>query len=610
MYFAWLMLTVIVSGTANAQDANELNKLRLAQSLEQAGEFAQALPFYQQLYKAHPDNFVYFDGLRRTYISLREFPEAAELIRSRLKSNPNDVVLLSQLGDLYYKEGKLDSANATWNSALAVNPKDMNAYRFVAQMMVEDDLYDRAVEVYKEGERKTGSKTAFVTEIAHVYFLTMNYRGSIVELLQLLDSKRDEASYVYIESQIAGYSSSKEAMDAFIEEMSLEVKDHTDNVDYHRLLAFLYMEEKNYPAAYGIYSWLDNHLSSGGAELLSFADRAFNDGSYKPAADAYREVSETAKDRSIIAKALMGYAYSLRKMGTHDYSEDDLPCSTTDSLKELNASLATFLDVVNDYGNSQYAGPAAMNSIEIEMDYFHNFPLAERFLSQYRQLLLPFGNAVPVLRARLYIMEGNLKAALSEALTTLEITKAEADPYYDRLQFEAALSLYYMGLFDSSSYYLKKISEDPSSDAANDAIRLNDLIDDNKGNPDALKEYASAQAMEISDRVPQAAATLESILKSYPQVPLAANARFDLASEFCRMGNVKAALQNYSELAADSLGIFADHAQLRICVIYEKTLHDKAKAISEYESFLSRFPNSIYQNRVREMLQGLLGPNS
>lgn len=600
----------IFIGNVFAQNVDELNKLRVAQALEQAGDFDKALPFYKQLYDAHPDNYIYFDDLRRTYISLRDYSAAADLIRSRLAISPNDVVLLSQLGDLYYKEGKPDSAGIVWNNALEVNPKDINAYRFVAQTMVNDNLYDRAVEVYKEGEEKTGSETAFVTDIAHVYFLNLNYRGSITELLKLFDSKNNESAYSYVESQLAQYSSSKEAMSSFTSVMEEKIKNNSGSIPYRQLLAFLYMQQKDYTSAYSVYKWLDDRLRSGGSEILAFADRAFDDGAYRPAAAAYKEVSESAKVSALVVRALMGYANSLRSIGVRDYSDEDMPCSSNDSLTDLNASLSTYRRIVTDFGNTDYAGPAAMNSIDIEMNYLHDYAEAERLFSKYRGLLDSYGEGLSLLRARLYIKEGNFKASLLESQRILTRADEADDPYYNQVQYEAAISLYCLGMFDSSTYYLKRISANPSSDAADDAIRLYNLISDNKGNSGALNEYASAQAMEMSNRVPEEAATLEDILKKYPSVPLTDNTVFDLAAAYCKMGNVKQSLEFYSRLAADSTGIFADKAQFRIGRIYQETLHDKQKAISEYESFLARFPNSIYQNRVRQILQELLGPNS
>lgn len=54
------VVIVLISFTAAAysQSSDELNKLRIAQALEQAGEYSKAIDFYKQLYDADPGNFI------------------------------------------------------------------------------------------------------------------------------------------------------------------------------------------------------------------------------------------------------------------------------------------------------------------------------------------------------------------------------------------------------------------------------------------------------------------------------------------------------------------------------------------------------------------------
>ena len=610
IYFALIIVVVLFAGQAYSQTADELNKFRIAEALEQAGEYDKALDFYKQLYQIAPNNFVYFDGLRRTYMYLKKYYDAEDLIRNRLRSDLTNIVLLCQLGDAYYKGGTPDSPIAVWDKALTISPTNPNTYRVVADVLVKKRLFDKAIEVYKKGESATNSKAMFVTEIARLYFLNMNYRESLHELLKLLQLQNKNSAAAYIQSQLGAYSSSREAVDQFTDEMEKEVRSDHDNVEYRRLLSFLYMEQKNYTAAYETYKWLDERSGSNGAELLAFADRAYNDEAYDVAANAYREVSDFSKENSVVVQALLGYGSSLRKLGEKNYSEDDSPCAVSDTLKDLNASLSVYDRIIKEFSNTQYVSVAVRNAVEIKMKYFHDFAGAERLLAE-------FGNTIPLYRydwtltrIELYTMEGKFNDALTAALGVVQSNKAPDNGLYDRIEFQAALALYYLGNYDSSTYYLKRITSNPMSDAANEAIQLLNTISDNSGNPEALREFASAGAMEASNRLPEAAATLEEILKNYPQIPLADIARLDLASAYCRMGKASEALKYYSVLAEDSTGIFADRAQFRVGRIYQETLHDKNKAIEEYESLLIRFPNSIYQDKVRAIIRDLLSGKS
>ncbi len=610
------IVLLLFAAAAFSQTADELNKLRIAQALEQAGEFGRALDFYKQLYDSNPDNFVYFDGLRRAYMNLKEYEKAETIIRARLVSDPKNISLYCELGDAYFEGGSPDSAMDIWNRAIKVDPQNPGVYQAVADVMTQNRLFEKAIGVYREGERTTPHKSGFVIQIARLYFYNMNYAESVGELLKLFRSDNKNMALAYIESQLGSYSSSREAVDRFTEEMEKQVDNKPDDIYYRRVLAFLYMEQKDFHDAYGTYKWLDERSGSKGIELLTFAERAYNDEAYTVAANAYDEASHLSSVGPVISRAIMGYANSLRMLGEKDYSADDRPCASDDTLKDLNAALAAYDRIISEYPKTEYLSPAVLSSIEIMMYYFHNLNGSEKLFSEYGTFPPEYAQQAALTRIELYMMDGRFNDALTESLR--EGSAIAADPqnaavdvnYLSRMRYEAARALYYLGNFDSAAYYLNQVTSNPMSDAANEAIQLSNLIENNKGVPGALKEYASADAMEVSGRIPEAALQLEKVVKSYPQMPLAANAEFELAGAYCMMGKVGEALKCYSDLAEDSAGIFADRAQFRIAKIYEVTLHDKNRAIQEYETFLARFPNSIYQDKVRDILRQLLGNNS
>lgn len=589
-------------------NVEELNKYRIAQALEQAGEYEKALDFYRELYRSFPNNIVYFDGLRRIYVALKKYDDAKQLLESRLAAEPSNVVLICQLGDTYFKNAQADSASIVWDKGLAIDPKNPNTYRAVAGAMADNRLFDEAVEVYRKGESSGIPGLTFSNDIARLYFLHAEYAQSLRELLNQLQGQRTPFVLSNIEAEIGTYSSSKDAVEQFTLEMEKQVSAHPDDADFRRLLGFLYMETKNYSAAYSTYKWLDGHSGSVGSELFQFAANAYYAEAYDVAANAYMEAAGLSKDKSVVAQSLLGNAASLQRWGEKDFVDDDRPCSTTDSLPELNKALSVYERIIDEFPQTQYSSAAALQSVELKMQYFHDFSDAEKLVSDVGDRGVT--NEVALLRVRLYLKEGKIQAALSSASEFINSNPRAGEPLFDRMELEAAMSLYYLGLYDSSIFYLNKIALNPMSDAANDAIQLLNTITNNKGNPPALREFASASAMEESKRIPEAAAALEKVLNDYPGVSLSDNARFDLAADYCRMGNIAEALKDYSTLAEDSTGVFADKAAYRICRIYQETLHQNEKAITGYEDFLRRFPNSIYQNKVREILRDLLGENS
>ena len=164
------LLLVSFAIPALSQTVDELNKLRIAQALEQAGEYGKALDFYRQLYNSSPENFVYFDGLRRAYMNLKQYDSAQTLIRQRLHVDPKNVSLYCELGDAYFKSGKQDSAMDAWNKAIDVDPENSGTYQAVAGIIAQNRLFGKAIDIYRRGEKTTSYKSGFIIQIARLYF--------------------------------------------------------------------------------------------------------------------------------------------------------------------------------------------------------------------------------------------------------------------------------------------------------------------------------------------------------------------------------------------------------------------------------------------------------
>src|SRR3989304_523434 len=64
------------------QSPDEANKLRLAQSFESSGMYEKAASLYEELYNRNPLNFVFFDGLHKMYVQLKEYEKAIWLVQT------------------------------------------------------------------------------------------------------------------------------------------------------------------------------------------------------------------------------------------------------------------------------------------------------------------------------------------------------------------------------------------------------------------------------------------------------------------------------------------------------------------------------------------------
>ena len=64
-----------------AQEDDKITKLRLAQGFEEAGEWEHAVGLYEDLNRLDPKNFIFLDGLQRSYTQIKEYGKAINVVR-------------------------------------------------------------------------------------------------------------------------------------------------------------------------------------------------------------------------------------------------------------------------------------------------------------------------------------------------------------------------------------------------------------------------------------------------------------------------------------------------------------------------------------------------
>ena len=177
-----LLIAVVVSfaltATALAQDP-DLNKsrLRTAQDLERRGSYDIALRIYRSLYDLVPRNQLYYGGVKRNMLRLKKFDELTEIIKTQINlSNGKNLRFRADLGNVYSKRGDLERAMSIWDSILVEDPKERSGYIYVANAMVQNRLYDQAINVYQNARQTLGKQHLFVFEMASIYVLRLKYR--------------------------------------------------------------------------------------------------------------------------------------------------------------------------------------------------------------------------------------------------------------------------------------------------------------------------------------------------------------------------------------------------------------------------------------------------
>lgn len=189
-----------------------------AMALFKAGKHRQALFTLETLLRKNPTNKTY--GLLFGQIAAAsELPELAILTLEMVReAHPDDVAVISWLGGIYQKMGRMRSARECFERLCEMNPNDPGILKQLKDVMALDSMSSDGWEKSVE----TG--------------------GSYRDMLK--DS--DEAAVLDQESKSAR---SESGVDTLIADMLEKIENEPKNINFRRGLANLYLQKKQYAEA-------------------------------------------------------------------------------------------------------------------------------------------------------------------------------------------------------------------------------------------------------------------------------------------------------------------------------------------------------------------------
>lgn len=613
-----LLTIACVASVLRAQETDASLNLRLAQSFEQSGDWERAIALYEGLYRSEPDNYVYFDGLRRGYTQLRAYDKAISLVEHRLNMQPTDIGLRASLGGLYYESGSEQKADSLWNHLIETNPKNPGMYRIVASQMMDHRLFEQAVYIYRAGRTATHNENAFTDELASLYTLLQQYTDASSEFIKLL--KTSPQQLPFIENRIASFTIRKEGLQAATDIVGEEAKKEPENITLRKLFAWVAMEGRDYQTALEQYHAIDRLAKSNGAELLDFARRASQERYFRIATQAFQDIIEISQNPTIVSLARFGYARSMEDLSTEADSAiaknppevtvtgDIPPVRVSETEKSFQGILRLYDAMIKDYSGSDLAAESLYRIGMIRKNRFFDLNGA---LDAFRQVKQSARSAELKCNAsqriaEVFVLQNNLVSARDEYQF---LQRATLPVYQQQAQFRTAELDYFEGKFDSSLAELKPFITNLGSDLSNDALLLQYFItENNTSNPAALAEYAKADLLMRQQKYAEALSQFEEVVRRNPTSLLVDDATLKTGELHLLLNQVNEALTAFQHIVNDMPeSILRDHAQMRIAEIYQSITKDKDKAIAAYEQILAKFPNSLYMVEARKRIRQLRG---
>jgi tetratricopeptide (TPR) repeat protein len=613
-----LALCVLVPATGRAQEDPGL-RLRLAQQLEQSGEYERARVIYEALVAADPTNYVYFDGLRRVYVQLKAYDEAIALVEDRLRLQQDDPALLTSLGGLQYQAGREQTADSLWNRVLALNPMNPSLYRVVANQMIEFRMYEEAASVYRRARVATGTQDLFGEDLAVIYGALQQYAAAVKEYVMLV--KRNPMQLPLAQAKIASFTTTDQARQAALTVVQDAVRDDAENPSLRMLLASIAIEARQYDVALREVRLVDGLKNAQGGELYSFAQKALQDGAYDIADQAYQDIIERYSGIPLIPYA---------KLGRIRTAEERLSASDTSTLLASDERLVTSRTAIPWPVRESASGWAEVIAMyeRLAAEYPRSTIAAQ---SQFRVGIIAFEKLFDLDRAleAFRLVEGMREggdltvhaklqsARIMTAQNRLEQARAAYGPLQkvalasvrDAAVFELAELDYYETRFDTAAAVFKGLGGDVRNDLANDALKYLYFIQENASSTRAaLVAFARADLLVRQRKYSEALQRFKDTWRAFPVALLSDVAALRVGELELAVGQTDSAFATF-RFIADTMetSILRDRALLLMAEAQERLRRDRVRALAAYEELLERFPASIYAELSRQRIRVLRG---
>ncbi len=586
---------------AQQADSTLLRQFQRANAYVRAGKTEKAIELLEELYADAPTNTAFYRKLKKTYESVKRYDDAIRLVEKRIGDRPA-VPLLSEKARLQYQKGAVETANETWDRALRLAPNKKQTYETVYETLVNIRHFKKAIEVLKKGRTVLDRSDAFQTELAYLYGLDGQFEEAMREYVRLLAEDPNRVGYV--RNRLQTFVEQGQGIEASIRVLRTTVQESPLNRAYRTLLAWLYMEQNDYVAAFDVYRALDRLGQNEGRLLFEFAQKAADAQKFDVATRACKAMLDQYAESDVAPDVQKTLGDLYRRWAE---LETDSSSVAQDSARydKARAAYQTFLDSYP--GHPDY--PKGLLQLgTLQLDPYHALDEAEatldRLVSNHPQTTAAEKGQYHL--ARIALLRGSLDRA--RLLFSRLASEAQNSDLADRARYELGLLQFYQGKFDAAMARAKATSENPAADVANDAIELKTLIQEHRG-PDsldtALQTFARVRLYNRQQVYEKALAKVDTLLQNHPRHPIADNGRYQQGQIHLARRDTSAALTAFRTLPErHPRSPLADRSLFRVGELLESSGRPAA-AVEAYNRLLTEYPKSLLAGDARGRLRAL-----
>jgi TolA-binding protein len=575
------------------------DEIKIANEYFNNGEYEKARLSFEKLSKNTENLPLIYNNFLNTLYNLRKKEEAEKFIKKAIKAQPEN---LFYKADHYFLASEINGEQKTekeFNALLNPIKNDPLRVEKLSDYFIKSGKAAKAKEIYLISRKALNEKYLYALPLARIYKIENKPELIIEELLNYVKEVPEA-----IESVRNTFQSLLTANDLLLLETALysRIQKDPDEITYNELLLWLNIQQKNFGKAFMQAKAIDKRNKRQGDKVIEVGKIVLENKDYENATKYFQYV---------VSEYPYGVNKSLARKYLINAKEDFIKNTFPIDLVKIRSLVNDYNSLIKEAGNS-VVGYEAMRSIaQLEAFYLDNKDTAIIILNELIRVRPDerLSASAKLDLGDIYLLKGEPWEA---TLIYSQVEKAQKDePLGHEAKLRNAKLSYYNGEFELAQATLDVLKLATTREIANDAMDLSILIQDNIAldtTEEAMREYAAIDLLLFQNKDSEALVRLDEMLKKYPRHSLSDEILFLKAKIFKKMGNFTEAIKSFEEISSKyPYDILGDDALFMTGLIYEENFHNKEKAMEIYQSFLLKYPGSIFSAEARKRFRAIRG---
>lgn len=598
LFFIFLCVLVFnLNGQPQSRDAERLAMHYLEQS-----EFEKANVYFEEVFDRNPE--FWFPYYFKSLIGAKDYEKAEKITRKQTKRVRYATPYYVYLGKVYGMQGDKKKESESYQRAIKEVDPTPNGITQLAQLFIEERLFDLAIDVYNKG-RKSGLYPYYY-ERAEVYKLKNDWVAMINEYLDAIEYRENELQMVQMQLQNSlGYDDETGGMKNPLlrQELQKRIEKSPDKIVLTEFLVFLLLQQKDFEGALIHCKALDKRLKEDGQRIYNLGKICESNAKWETARKCYEYVR---------SRGVNGVFYNASGVDLINVQYLALTSKSNPSVLEMKEVEKQLVTAWHQYGHTELGLNVARNLANLQAFYLGNADSAIQVLNA----VIQEPSTPNTMKAEFKLILGDVYILIGElweaSLLYSQVEKAfKFETIGHEAKFKNAKMSYFAGEFKWAKTQADVLKGSVEKLIANDALELSLMISDAIGvdtNAAPLKMFSFAQLLIMQGKYNQAIAKLDSINLIFNNHTLGDDIFFCKAEIFRKTGKFNEAELMYKNiLEYYPIGLYGDNALMQMAELYENDLKDPIKAKEAYSEMLVRYPGSVFTVEARKRYRILRG---